>query len=353
MTFYNGAVVRGGSSEAPNAVTGATKFDGCWFDESAIFKNESRRYMMGRCRGKRPDGTLIEPKFRYTGSPPLEGHTGWYKDFLTDHQDKCVFASMEEAVGKTISKSYFENQIEIYGGRDNPICQAQVFGKVIDDGIGCYVFNNTCWHTQPQFTGRSIVSMGIDCAGSGRDFNVFTVIDASQILFIRKVNKASVFEMNSISQELINRYNVEQVAIDCTGGFGSGIADFLELNDKLDVKRVNFGQSATDVGEKGKRGCDLYANARAEMYFRLAQLCRDGFYIDSKEAELLRELKAQSYFVNKSGKSQIIDKDQIKQIIGHSPDTADSLALAAYLREEFALPNPGKDYNYKAVRLYG
>lgn len=351
LEFKNGAVLRGGSSQAPNAVTGATKYDGCWFDESAIFSNEARRYMMGRCRGKRPDGTLIEPKYRYTGSPPIDGHTGWYKDFLLNHADKCVFASMEEAVGKTLSEKYFRGQIEVYGGVDNPICQAQVFGKVLDDGIGCYVFNKTCWHLTPKAS-QGFVSMGIDCAGTGRDFNVFTIVDDCGILHKRKVQNANVFEMNSITNELISRYGVQQVSIDCTGGFGSGIADFLDLNKNLDVRRVNFAQSATKTGEEGLRGVDNYANARAEMYFRLAQACRDGFFIDESEAIMLKELKAITYFINKSGKSQLIDKEELKEILGHSPDESDSLALAVYLRGEVDLHSTEKDTFYRPNRIY-
>lgn len=351
LEFFNKAVLRGGSSQAPNAVTGATKYDGCWFDESAIFSNEARRYMMGRCRGKRPDGTLIEPKFRYTGSPPIDGHTGWYKDFLLNHPDKCVFASMEEAVGKTLSERYFLNQIELYGGRENPICQAQVFGKVLDDGIGCYVFNKTCWHDFPKVS-QGFASMGIDCSGTGRDFNVFTVVDECSILHKRKVQNANVFEMNSIANELVSKYNVRQVCIDTTGGFGSGIADFLDLNKNLEVHRINFSQQATRNGEEGLRGIDNYANARAEMYFKLAQYCRDGFYIDKAEDVLLKELKATTYFINKSGKSQLIEKDSLKEVLGHSPDESDSLALAMYMREYADLRSTEENSYYKPNRTF-
>lgn len=356
MEFPNGAVIRGGSSQAPNAVTGATKYDGCWFDEAAIFSNEARRYMMGRCRGVKSDGTLIKPKFRYTGSPPLEGHTGWFKDFCQQHPELVVNASMEEAVGKTLSQEYFESQIEIYGGRDNPICQAQVFGKIIDDNIGCYVFNNSCFH-DTELAPDGWVSIGIDCAGSGRDYNVFYVVDNTHIYEVKKVQQASVFEMNSIARELIDRYRAKQVSIDCTGGFGNGIADFLELMPDIDVYRVNFGNASDerdmDVHADGTKS-KHYANARAQMYFNLAEACKGGFYIPDAYKDLKRQLLAQSYFINKSGRTQLLDKDEIKKIIGCSPDESDALALAHYNRHRFHVEEERTPYaRQHRMRMYG
>lgn len=348
MTFPNGACIRGGSSQAPNAVTGATKFDGCWFDEAAIFDNDARRYMMGRCRGMKEDGTLIKPKFRYTGSPPLEGHTGWFKDFCQMHPELVVNASMEEAVGKTLAREYFENQIEIYGGVDNPVCQAQVFGKIIDDNIGCYVFNNNCFH-ETEIAPDGYASMGIDCAGSGRDYNVFYVVDNTHIIAHHKIQQADTFQMNSIAQTLISKYNVKQVSIDCTGGFGNGIADMLSLNSALEVYRVNFGQGSDDRDVNKS-----YANARCQLYFVLAEACRNGFYIDQEEQkDLVRQLKAQSYLINSSGKTQLLEKDAIKKIIGCSPDNSDALALAWYNR--FRLTTPSEDnyrYGHHRLRMY-
>lgn len=344
MEFPNGAMLRGGSSQAPNAVTGATKYNGAWFDEAAIFSNEARQYIMGRCRGIDSKGRLIEPKYRYTGSPPLEGHTGWYKDFLQNHPDKAVFASMEEAVGKTLSEVYFHNQIEIYGGVDNPVCRAQVFGEIIDDNIGCYVFNNKCFgHEERPRSG--MVSMGVDCSGAGRDFNEFWVIDDVGVIHREKICQADTFKMNSIARSLIDRFYIKQVTIDCTGGFGNGLHDMLSIDRSLDVMGVNFGQSASKEGKEGERGCDKYANARAEMYFKFAKACREGFFVS--DSDVIRQLKAQSYFINKSGKTQLLDKEEIRKILGCSPDASDALVLAYYRRDNLRNLHPEVNSLYK------
>ena len=43
--------------------------------------------------------------------------------------------------------------------------------------------------------------------------------------------------------------------------------------------------------------------------------------------DMKRELNATRYILSSSNKIQIIPKSEIKLIVGHSPDTADALAL--------------------------
>lgn len=311
LTLDNGAIIRGGSSQSPNAVTGATKYHNLLIDESAIFDDDSRKFLAGRCRGIDNQGKLIEPKYRYVGSPPLAGHTGWYDSFLRIHPELCVFASMEEAVGKTISQQYFEEQIEIYGGRDNPICQAQVFGKLIANDVNDFcVFKDT----KPGF--QKQVSLGCDFAGAGRDSNAFIVCDGERILEIKKIVRSDTLTLCASIRNLIEKWGVKKVRLDNTGGFGQGVADILDLEYEF-IERVNFSERAWDS--------DSYANARAEMYFNLAKNLPEGLSGNMEE-----EMKVTSWFINKSGKTQLIEKDLIKKLLGRSPDELDALALACY-----------------------
>jgi hypothetical protein len=65
----------------------------------------------------------------------------------------------------------------------------------------------------------------------------------------------------------------------------------------------------------------------------LSQAIKDGFYIDvAKNKELVEELRNTQAFIDEKGKFRIIPKERIKQLIGRSPDRADSLALAMYAK---------------------
>jgi hypothetical protein len=64
------------------------------------------------------------------------------------------------------------------------------------------------------------------------------------------------------------------------------------------------------------------------MYVDLSNAVKDGLYI--QDDDIKTQLAYTTIFVNQSGKLQLVKKDEIKEMIGHSPDQADSLALAVY-----------------------
>lgn len=131
--------------------------------------------------------------------------------------------------------------------------------------------------------------------------------------------------MNAIARELIAKYDVKQVNIDMTGGFGQGLYDMLELSANLgnfELNGINFGQSALDK--------EHYLNARAEMYFITAKNCRDTFCFPEDDEELREQCRAVQFEC--CGKTKLIDKEVIKGMVGGSPDSSDAFCLAHYLR---------------------
>jgi hypothetical protein len=63
------------------------------------------------------------------------------------------------------------------------------------------------------------------------------------------------------------------------------------------------------------------------MYLELAKAVKEGFWVDD---EVKEELLAQSVFINNKGQQQLVPKEDVKKILGHSPDRADAVALAVY-----------------------
>ena len=201
----------------------------------------------------------------------------------------------------------------------------EIKGQILTGDVECAVFPQDCWGRlwQPD---RGTPSLGIDCAGYGRDFNVFYVIDDVHVIEKLKVSNADSFEMNNIARRLIQKYGIRQVCVDGTGGYGKAVYDFLALDPSLDCYFVNFGQAAEDSTR--------FANARAEMYFRLAEGMRSDFRLEDAETE--EELRILSAETTSAGKCILIDKDTIKKVLGRSPDSADALALAYYQRRKLA-----------------
>ena len=81
------------------------------------------------------------------------------------------------------------------------------------------------------------------------------------------------------------------------------------------VNLLNFASRATD---------DQYYNLRAEIYFDLVKKMREGMKITD---DIERELNVTLFEFAPNGKLKLVNKDEIKLVLGHSPDQADSLAL--------------------------
>ena len=217
----------------------------------------------------------------------------------------------------------------------------EIQGQILSGDIESAVFTSDCFGRMWQ-PPRGIPSMGIDCAGHGRDYNVFYVIDEVHILEKVKVQKADSFEMNNIARGLIQKYGIRQVTVDGTGGYGQAIYDFLKLDPSLQVYFTNFGQAAEDH--------EHFANARAEMFFRLAEGMKLEFRVDDAETE--EELRIISSDVNVSGKCILVSKAVIKKVLQRSPDSSDALALAYYNRKKMSSIDIAPNSLYKKIRMF-
>lgn len=105
---------------------------------------------------------------------------------------------------------------------------------------------------------------------------------------------------------------------------GAGVVDRLtELG--YSVEPFNGGQSPWAVVDREK-----FANRRAEAYWRLRELLERGELALPPDQELADELLATTWRPTAEGKIALPPKEQIKQVIGSSPDKADAVAMAAW-----------------------
>ena len=63
------------------------------------------------------------------------------------------------------------------------------------------------------------------------------------------------------------------------------------------------------------------------MYIEFAKAIKEGFWVDDDVRE---EMLAQTVFINNRGQQQLVPKEDVKKILGHSPDRCDAVALAVY-----------------------
>lgn len=246
---------------------------------------------------------------------PRKG-TIWNKWFVDDTVDKDVFtATMFDNTELT------EEEIELQKKtiKDPAAYRQEILGEILDDDIEFCIISHSDYPTVKR-PACGKCRLGIDLSGFGADSNVFVVSDDSSIIEKVKVQTADIFQQQNIARELIRKHNVKVVNLDATGGFGLGLYDLLKSDSSLTVNAINFGQSALQK--------DKYTNCRTEMYMSAMQKIRDGFYIDDEE--LKEELSFMSYKIGGNGKTALESKAIVKELLGHSPDTADAFVLSLY-----------------------
>lgn len=258
-------------------------------------------------------GPGIKPMIRFCTTPRVGSI--WNRKFK-EHMaigDWDVFTgTYKENIHLTV-----ESVSMIEASVSDPLLRRQeLYGEIMDSVVENCILADVTMPTRINGKDKKYV-MGVDMARYGNDSTVIVVRDSYSI--IEKVNlfHADSYKVSSEIEKMLQKYGDMRIYIDGTGGFSSGVEDYLKLGH--DITSVNFGS-------KSKGNYNL--NCRADMYSNLVKAIDDGFYIDDETIK--DELFATSYVITSNGKKAIVPKEQIKEILGHSPDATDALALTFY-----------------------
>ena len=184
------------------------------------------------------------------------------------------------------------------------------------DSISNSVFSNV-----PQGTDKKYIS--VDVARFGSDRSVAIVWNGLVVLEVLIYTKLSTTELSSEIRELIAKYGVHpnNVIVD-SDGVGGGVAD--------QIRGTNFVNNSRPLHEQN------FSNLKSQCYVKLSELFKEGKIslnimdpatIDELTQELLAvKLKD----VDKDNKVQVQSKDDMKKILGKSPDLSDALMMRMY-----------------------
>lgn len=163
---------------------------------------------------------------------------------------------------------------------------------------------------------RQPVVLGVDVARFGDDR---TVLAVRQGLWLKDITTFSGLDTMAVAERVMQavwKHKPDAVFID-GGAMGAGVIDRLrQLN--YQVSEVNFGGSAVDA--------ERYANIRTEMYVK----CKDWLMAGGglpDIPDLKAELSVVEYDFNARGKIILAPKEDIKELLGRSPDLADAVVL--------------------------
>jgi hypothetical protein len=230
-----------------------------------------------------------------------------------------------------ISIDWAREQIKLYG-RDNPWVMAYILGQFPLGDINSLIDIETVMAAQKRTIAEAAVEwcekrIGVDVARFGDDRTFIARRIGLCCLSGETMRNARSNEIAARVSNMDAKWGgADQIFIDATGGWGSGVEDSLR-QAKYHPWAVNFS---------GKADNPKYFNKRSEILFEFCEWIKRGGVLPDSPI-LAKELTTMTYTFQ-DGKFRVEEKAQIKARLKFSPDECDAYALT------FALPDkPKKD----------
>ena len=323
ITYKNGVIFLA-SYESMESLRGFTKISLCICDEVCLAPPDLFTVVAFCMRGEG-----IKPRIIMASTPRADN---WVTSYVRENKIPLITAKTSD--NKTIS----QEQIDLMKKTciDENAWRREFYGEECEDNTNGTLFTNELLGSVGTYkvNEQKGYAIGIDCSGLGVDNNVIVVRSINKIKKIVTKRVATAAEMCGIVKGLIEEFgrnDLSHIAIDEAYG--------LDLYNRL----TEGGYTAQLVPFGGRADESVYANNRAEMYCNMKKQFEEFGMIGLNE-DLKRELNCTRYILSHSNKIQIIPKSEIKLVLGHSPDTADALALT-YIQP--IIPKMALELQYK------
>ena len=319
---FGDACCDGGTDENPSGILGFTEYDGVVIDEASRICLEMRNNAEDRNRGKG-----IVPWSRYLSSPNMEQPEMWFADECKKHPECVIHAT---SLDNEFTTPEFKERLKERYVEGSTLYNQQVLGLIVEgDGSDAIFLRAVLQQSMGlPFSDRFAMTMycaiGVDCARFGTDSTCICIRFGYWCGDpIRELQGRDSYAISDAIDDFYalakaRRVTVQRENIDMA--YGTGVVDVRRQKGHRNVNEVPFGGGASDS--------DHYLNVRAEMYFRAQRWFGGGGII--RDEKLAEELRVQRYQIVKESKFKLVEKDVIKDVLGHSPDRADAFALTFY-----------------------
>jgi hypothetical protein len=246
-----------------------------------------------------------------------------------------------------------------YGGEDHPFYLVRVLGDFSRDTDDSIVPLGLVEAAQQRYKirgkdyvgGEGRLVLGVDPARYGTDATAIAVRRGRRIYRVATLHKANTQKICAMVKELIDHYNgpsnnpqnrakrgtqTPLVNVDVTGGYGVGVVDMLpemraELGGKLcEVGEVNASERSDDD--------DAFNNMRTQLLFGVREWLEGGqcalpwtAITQVEDDQLAADLIATKFSFDARGRRKAQSKDEVRDILGRSPDRGDAIALSCYM----------------------
>jgi len=302
---------------------GGLELTAVFVDEAAQIPQLAYNILKSRIRFKLNEFKLI-PKILMTCNP---GQVWLKKVFYLPHSDNTLDANKAFVPALPLDNphlpaSYIEMLKSLPPGQRRRLLEGDwnyemEADSLFDfDDVSAAIFKHA-----PKAEDKKYIS--VDVARFGTDRSVACVWVGMTVVEILVYTKLSTVELSSEIRNLIAKYGVHpgQVIVD-SDGVGGGVAD--------QIRGTNFVNNAKALHNQN------FGNLKSQCYVKLSELFKEGkislnvldtSMIDDLTQELLAvKLKD----VDKDNKVQVGSKDDMKKVLGKSPDISDALMMRMY-----------------------
>ena len=236
-----------------------------------------------------------------------------------------------------VSFDWVKRRTEAWG-KDDPLYKIFIDAEFVESSqmtVVPYQFVQPAFENAGEVDGT--IEIGVDVARSGLDSTVFFARSGTKALRIHRLTGHDTMEVVGALVEFVREVEefygmpVTAIKIDVIG-IGAGVYDRCVELEEIDLPVI-----AVNNAEKAVVDPDRYLNLRAEQCWNFRRLMETGAVgladvvvndLDIMEY-LKQDINIMRYKISQSsGKIQIWSKEDLKLILGRSPDYFDSCVLA-------------------------
>jgi len=325
LTFYNKSEIvfkdLAYNPSDPNYDSlGSLEISAAFIDEAAQITSLAYSIVKSRIRYKLNEYNLT-PKVLMTCNPA----NNWIKkDFYLPHinetlEDNKVFIPSLPLDNPHLPASYIQMLKELPPQQKKRLLEGD--WDYLDENDSLFKFehiSNSVYRLTPNPADKKY--MTVDVARFGDDRSVVMIWVGMVVISCHVYTKLSTTELSSEIRDLIRSHGIHpnNCIID-SDGVGGGVAD--------QIRGTNFVNNARPLHDQN------FSNLKSQCYVKLSDMFREGqisinilepAIVDNLTQELLAvKLKD----IDKDNKVAVQSKDEMKRILGKSPDLSDALMM--------------------------
>ena len=313
-------------------------------DEASDVRNE----IIDAVRGNLSAG--LDCKLLLTGNPTSAN--GFFADVFLDartsvgwqlvhmsHMANPNYLAKREVVPGLASYQWVLDRLEEFGP-ESPFYKVRVLGEFVRGEAGRVIAYDLIAAAEARWEAAAatgVLQIGLDPAGEGDDGDetAFVVRRGSKMLCAprcyRGLTSESIWEhLKGLMYEFRTPGETPIVKLDAAGAVGEPLCTkLIGISNTIGADPARcFAVIPVRANRPARRG-DMYGTIRDELWANLANWLREGGAI-ATDSKLERELNAPSWFQHTKGVSKVTPKDDIRKVLGRSPDRCDALALAVW-----------------------